>query len=148
MASKIRLYLSALLLISWLGYLAFLAIYYRHPVIVSRSQFAVAQHVVVADLALDANGEFLNEAKVTEDLSATKLQVAGDLKISNLNGARRPDKLALTAGFHLLLLEKQDDGTFKLCPTPSGASDGGRRLYVYPWTTEVKNQIEKLRHGS
>src|SRR2546425_12893870 len=53
--AKLRLAVAAILFLGWIGYLAYLVLISRHPVILSRPQFLVSNLYVVATLTSDAD---------------------------------------------------------------------------------------------
>lgn len=140
--AKIRLCFAAILFVGWIGYLAYLALNFAHPVIVSRSQFMAADLLVVAEIALDEAGKPKPVVDLIENLS--KGELPPKLTIANLTDLKYPEEKTPKAGKHLLLLQKLEVGSYKVAATPPSPGDKGGRVYIYPWLPDVEKQVKKM----
>ena len=140
--AKIRLFLAALMFVGWIGYLAYLALNFAHPVVVSRSQWMAAEFPVIAEIEVDASGKANPAATLVESLR--KGELPAKLNVSNLADLEYPEKRPPHSGRHLLLLMRTEGNSFKVVPTPPSPGDHGGKFYIYPWTPEVEKQAVKL----
>lgn len=139
---RVRLYVAAALFIAWLGYLAFLVVNYRHPMVVSRSQWSAADTIVVAEVVLDDMGKPSEEVSLVESLRGK--DVAKTFRVPGLRDALPPTQQPFTETRRLLLLRAVPGGGYQIAETPPSPGDGVTRRYVYPWSPEVERQARAL----
>jgi hypothetical protein len=152
-AARLRLFAAAFLFVGWLSYLAFLALGHSKPIVVSRSQLAVAKYVVKADVKIDAGGKPEATVQVRESFGNNRIKV-DTVDVTNLSLARLPGGKPITsAGTYLLPLTADVDlpglnGAFlplKVVPTPNRHDSDLKPLYlIYPWNAEVERQMNEL----
>ncbi|QVL30456.1 hypothetical protein KIH39_16535 [Telmatocola sphagniphila] len=145
--AKIRLYIAAVLFFGWIAYLAYLALNFNHPVILSRSQLLTTEWAVVADIKVDEKGDPSPEVQVVEDLhwDKQKPELPKSISIINLADANYPEKKKLESGKHLLLLGKKQGDQYTVALTPNSPGEHGGRVYLYPWNPEIEKQFQKYR---
>ena len=150
--SRPRLAIATLLLFGWLGYLGFLVLFERNPVVVSRSQVMASTQFVVADVTIDSDTGLPNKnVTVTEDLRPLGQPLTGKtIIVWNIKDAR---VAGATDGFHgkgpyLLMLTKNTTDGYDLTPPPRApGSDSPIRPkpWAYRWDTPgVQNQFAEL----
>jgi hypothetical protein len=140
--ARLRLILAAILFVGWLGWLGYLALEYRKPVIVSRSQLLVATSVIKAEIALDAKGKPSPTVRVIESFDRQRIPDE-TITIENISDARLPDgKTPATGGPYLLLLEQMPERRYKVAGAAGGSGvNSGQLFIIYPWSSEVERQI-------
>ena len=142
--ARLRLALALLAFLGWVGYLAWLTRGAR-SVVVSRSQVAAADHLVVARLRAGPDGRPAPEATVREVLArgGDSAPAEGPLRVANLPEARG----FAGEGDYLLPLSGAG-GRYLLTPPPrSPGYEAPQRPWVYPWTESVREQLRHLRPG-
>jgi hypothetical protein len=148
-AARIRLVVAAILLFAWLGYLGYLVLYERHPVVVSRSQIMASTHFVLAEVRVGADGLPMPNVEVKEDLRPSGVPLSGTIKVRNIREARIGGgaEAFKDPGPYLLMLSKADDG-FELTPSPRSAGHerpGRPQPWAYRWDAKgVREQFEAL----
>jgi len=143
--ARVRLIVAAALFVGWLGYLAYLALGQKPPVVVSRSQMLMASHIVKADLTFDEAGKPQPNVRVLESLG-TQLVPAEPLLVDNLPEALLPgNKPPRSAGTYLLLLESPIPGRFRVASASNGQNTDptSRPAVIYPWSAEVERQARQ-----
>ncbi len=138
---KVRLVVSALLLAVWLGYLLFLVVGSRDPIVLSRPQLAEAELCVLA--TIDEAGQaratqILWPEHDSRDASALTLDLR--TPIAEIKYYRGP-------GVYLLPLTR-DDGAYVVTPIPNlpGNAPIGQRL-IYPASPETSAQLRRIKRG-
>jgi hypothetical protein len=151
-AARLRLIIASILLFGWLGYLLFLVLFERDPVVISRSQVMASTHFVLADVRLDpATGDANPVVQVKEDLRPLGEALTGKhVRVRNIKEARqhgRPTAFR-DQGPYLLALTKLDEGTYELTPPPRSPGHDSAirpRPWVYLWDAPgVQDQFNKL----
>jgi hypothetical protein len=148
---KLRLLIAGLFFFGWIGWLTYLAFNKTSPVVISRSQVMVATHFVLADIAIDANGQPLPSVTVAEDLRPVKGEsltgktiLVQHLKEARLGGASDFSK----PGKYLLPLNKHPDGSYDITSPPSSPGNEtlfGARPWAYRWEAPgVAEQFNRL----
>jgi hypothetical protein len=147
-AARVRLIVASVLLVAWLGYLGYLVLYERHPVVVSRSQVMASTHFVLANITLGPDGLPVTAVTVTQDLRPLGTAISGTIKVRNMKEARiGGDKSFEDKVPYLLMLTKTEDGFELTSPpqTPRGDSGTRGRPWVYRWDAKgVEDQFEAL----
>ena len=87
-AARIRLFVASILLVAWLGYLGYLVLYERHPVVVSRSQVMASTHFVLVNITLGPDGLPVTAVTVTQDLRPLGTPISGTIRFGSLRFAR------------------------------------------------------------
>ena len=150
--ARIRLAIATLLIAAWLGYLGFLVLYERDPVIVSRSQVMASTQFVVANVTVDPDTGLPNRSvTVVEDLRPLKESLTGkSITVWNIKDAR---VAGTKDGFreqgpYLLMLTKNNTDGYDLTPPPrSPGNDSPIRPkpWAYYWTAPgVQKQFDEL----
>ena len=138
--AKVRLAVSAALFVLWMGFLSYLALTSRNPVVLSRPQFLVSTLDVVAQVEAPDNPE----VKVEEVHWPPGLrdQLAGQtIRIANLQdceGFTQP-------GSYILALTIQGP-SYRVVATPRSGLDAGRSIHprIYPATPESRRQLAEI----
>lgn len=150
--ARLRLAIATLLLVGWLSYLAFLVLFERDPIIVSRSQVMASTQFVLAEVTVDNDSGLPNRnVTVVEDLRPLGQPLTGKpITVWNIKEAR----VAGTAdgfrskGPYLLMLTKNGAEGYDLTPPPRapGAEGAVRpKPWAYRWDAPgVKEQFEEL----
>ncbi len=142
--SKVRVVVTAVLFIAWLGYLAYLVVQSRDAVILSRPQFLVAHLYVIADLEGDAHPNpalTIREVAWAADqqdaaLAGTAVKVHALDKCGPEHGWSGP-------GRYILALSRTKDGP-GVTPIPSSPGYGGGPRRIYPDTPDARRQLREL----
>jgi hypothetical protein len=156
LSPRARLMVAAALFLGWIGYLFFLMINSRDPVILSRPQFQVANLHVVAVLT---GGDFpdgtitIKEVLEAPEVADEKLQ-GQKVSVKDLEEKVEENKQdrAITGwrgpGEYLLPLLKLKDG-LRLAPIPLSPGyrpfQAAERLRIYPATPQAMRQREQIR---
>jgi hypothetical protein len=149
--SRIFLFVSGGLFVTWLCWLGYLAATKTNPVIVSRSQVMASAHFVVATVTIDPqSGQPDREVAVVDDLRPSGESLKGKkIRVENIKNGRigggkefRPDTE------YLMPLSPTPSG-FILTPQPrSPGQEGigeGVRPWAYVWDAPgVREQFEAL----
>jgi hypothetical protein len=147
-AARIRLIVATILLIGWLGYLGYLVLFERHPVVVSRSQVMASTHFILAHVSVGPDGLPNPAVTVVQDLRPLGTPLSGTIKVRNIKEGR----IAGEKGFqenvsYLLMLTRTEDG-FDLTPPPRAPGHETMmrpRPWAYRWDAEgVQRQFEEL----
>jgi hypothetical protein len=149
MSAKGRLILAATLFLGWIGYLAYLVIRTRDPIILSRPQFYAAKVHVIASLTGDAEHP---DARVTvkevlyaadgdkEKLAGKEVTVEALAVVSADQGWDGP-------GDYLLPLEPRKD-RYQLVPIPVSPTYAPprpvERLRIYRATADTRAQWRQI----
>jgi hypothetical protein len=151
MSAKTRLVLAASLFIAWIGWLVYLVVQSRNPVIVSRPQVLVADMIVAAELTGDANGP---EAKVKV---AEVLWPAGvtpgkgeEIEVIFLTDCKTRNHGWNGAGPYLLALKKKDTVyAVQEIPAspgyPSGAPETREKFPRYRIYRATEDAVRQMR---
>ena len=153
MIPKLRLILTSLLFISWIGYLAYLVSITRHPVILSRPQFLVADIYVLAELGGTKQSPD-GKIRVTEVLwptdDAHKQLVGTEITVRNLEKCTEPNGW-IGMGPYIVPLSNvriPSDGNEKYELTRIPISPGFHQdektlnyLRIYPATPQARDQL-------
>jgi hypothetical protein len=148
--AKIRLVVTGILFLSWLGWLAYLAINYSQPIVVSRSQIMLVTHPAEAKIFIE-NGQ-PKEAQILRILGKTPdqdqiLHQEKPIDIKNLVLARlATEKPLVNEQVYLLPLIKHTDGSYELVSAPGspGMQSSPHRPLVYPFVPKVEKQVREL----
>ena len=151
-AARLKLIIAGVLLFGWLGYLLFLVLFERDPVVLSRSQIMASTHFVLADVNPDpATGDPNPVVEVKDDLRPLGAPLTGtSIRVRNIKEARQHGRPAAfrDPGPYLLTLTKLDEGAFELTPSPRAPGHDSPirpRPWVYLWDAPgVKDQFNKL----
>jgi hypothetical protein len=149
--ARLRLAIAAILLFGWLGYLGFLVIRERDPVVVSRSQVMASTQFVLAKVTVDPDTGLPNKTvEVVDDLRPLgqslkeKTITVWNIKDARVAGA----KDFRDPGPYLLMLSKNSTDGFDLTPPPRApGSDSPIRPkpWAYRWDAPgVKEQFDEL----
>jgi hypothetical protein len=117
---KARLVVSAVLFVVWIGFLAFLVVRTRNPVILSRPQLEAASVVVLADVTLQDGGPAptVTVKKVVWPLDKEHVSLPGTkLAVDGLADVGREQGWTGEPGEYLLPLTKRDGG-YEVTPIP------------------------------
>jgi len=150
--ARLRLAIATLLLVGWLGYLGFLVIFERNPIVVSRSQVMASTQFILADVTINpADGLPNKMVTVVNDLRPLGQSLEGkQVTVWNIKDARvagTKDGFR-SPGPYLLMLTKNSTDGFDLTPPPRApGSDAGIRPkpWAYRWEAPgVKEQFDEL----
>lgn len=156
--ARVRLVVAAALFFGWLCWIAYLAYFKTHPVVVSRSQVMAADRYVVAKVNVEpGTGALSKQVTVKQDLHPQGDPLPGTITVTNLERAEivgggtqfEPD-----AEYLLLLTPLPGGGAFELTPPPGRVyrppppndrrTEPGRP-YAYRWDNEdVRQQFQAL----
>ncbi len=144
----IPLAVSTTLFLAWLSWLGYQAYYHAYPVVVSRSQSAVAAYAVVAELSFQEDGRPQREAMITEVFGQhpDRESLRGQkLVVKNLPETQFPPRhTPHEQNKYLLFLERVGDEFRVVTPPRSpGYEIMSKRPLIYPWTNEVRKQLEQ-----
>jgi len=122
----------------WIGYLVFLAVSTRHPVVLSRPQFLVADLVVVAQVER-ADADRVKVVRVKrpqqDQLRDQEIHVTNLADCEGWAGADR----------YILPLVAQGPGEYRVAAVPrSPGYPGGQRPRIYPATPATERQLDVL----
>jgi hypothetical protein len=143
--ARLRLLIAAVLLIGWLGWLAYLAATGTHPVVLSRPQLLVADAVIVAHLT---GGEDHpdEKAKVIRVIHASgqddTLKAGSEFEIHRLEKCS-PDHGWNGEGEYLLPLSRTGEG-YTVTPVPASPGFHAELSYIYPASETVIGQAKKV----
>src|SRR5581483_9291630 len=143
---------ASVLFLAWIGWLLYLVLNTRHPIILSRPQFLVANLYVVAQVngsAQEADGK-ASVLRVPWALTAADEKLKGtEITIRYLDEAGLPGWEG--AGEYILPLVRDKDGGFRLALTPTspGYSPGNPldRLRIYSVTPQALAQLDEIVRG-
>jgi hypothetical protein len=117
---KARLAVSAALFLAWIGFLVYLVVRTRNPVILSRPQLVVSSAVVIADV-IEKDGRpspMVTIQKLVWTLSEKDAMAAGaQLTVEGLADCRREQGWS-GPGEYILPLTKRADGAYEVTPLP------------------------------
>jgi hypothetical protein len=148
---KTRLVVSALLFLAWIGFLAFLVVHMRDPVILSRPQLNVADLIVLAEIAAK-EGRPADEVAVqkmvhsneqnTARIAGMKVSIAGLSEIGPVHGWSGP-------GLYILPLSKKNDNleVTALPPSPGfprTANSNQKDRRIYRATPDALAQLKEI----
>src|SRR5262249_12994236 len=148
--ARLRLAIAAILLFGWLGYLGFLVVFERDPVVVSRSQAMASTQFVLAKVTVDPETGLPNKSvEVVDDLRPLgqslkeKTITVWNIKDARVAGTKDGFR---GPGPYLLMLTKNSTEGFDLTPPPRApGSDAPIRPkpWAYRWDAPgVKEQFE------
>lgn len=151
MSPKARLILAASLFVAWIGWLAYLVVQTRDPVILSRPQFLVADLYVIARLTAD-DGKPAKVVTVEDMLWAAPNRQppakGATITVENLSecGSRQGWQ---GEGLYLLALSRTsrpDTEMLKLIPPSPGYApiNPTDRLRIYPATEDAIRQVREI----
>lgn len=149
--AKIRLAVTALLFLGWVGWLGMQAANHTRPLIVSRSQALTMTDAVVAEVAADEQGKPRTTVKVVTSLvrfADTPDPTGQSITVIDLAEGRLPARYPFTPGQYLLMLRRTEAGEFRLAPIPRspGYETGPLPIpYLYPWTDAVRDQFQAMK---
>jgi hypothetical protein len=143
-AAVVRLVVALVLFLSWIGWLAFLAVTTTRPVVLSRPQLLVSTLDVIAEV--NAAGDHPAEEVLVKDVHwpAEEKALAGRritvIDLPNGDGWMGP-------GMYILPLVKEGEG-YRLATIPSSpgydATLRGDRPRIYPVTPETLAQLDEI----
>ena len=148
---KARLAVSALLFLAWIGFLAFLVVHTRDPVILSRPQLNVADLIVLAEIAAK-EGRPADEVVVQKlihsneqnatGIAGSKMSLAGLSEIGATQGWQG-------AGLYIVPLSKKNDKleVTALPPSPGfprTASGTQKDRRIYRATPDALAQLKEI----
>jgi len=153
MSAKTRLIVAAALFIAWIGWLTYLVVRTRNPVIISHPQFLVADVIVVAQLTGDDKPD--RQIKVVEVLwSADKSKPAKDdeIDVIFLEDCTTKHHGWEGRGEYLVPLRKKGDiYTLQEIPSSPGyppteamLREKSPRLRIYRATEDARRQVGEL----
>lgn len=135
---KVRLGLAVVLFVSWIGWLAWQTREVR-SVVVSRSQLAVADCLVVAEVGPD------RKTATVSEIIATLSEAGAPAKDSELVLPALEEARGFVGEGTYLLVLSQGTAGYRLTPIPSSSGfEAERRPWVYPWTETVRRQVNNL----
>jgi hypothetical protein len=149
--AKLRLIVATLLFAGWLGWLGY-AVYNKGTVqIVSRAQLTGASHWVLAEVSVGDDGVPKPKVVVKQVLKGEP--ITGEIEVRNLPSAATPlpvqaESRTPPAGVYLLPLVKVTDGLYRIAGLPRSPGyepQNPERPVIYPWTEDVKKQIENWK---
>ena len=136
--------------LGWLGWLAYAVSQKGTVQIVSRAQLTAATHWVIAEVAVGPDG--VPKPKVAGEGSPEGEPISGEIEVRNLPSAATPLPVAgesrtPPAGVYLLPLVKVVDGLTRSpgCRVAGLRAANAERPVIYPWTEDVKKQIEAAK---
>ncbi len=139
--ARIRLVIAAVLMLSWLGYLGYLALGHSKPIVVSRTQLLNATHFVKAEVTTDAANKPAASVQVIESFGANRV-ADKSIELTNIADVRLPDQKPLSAGTYFFPLVSAGPNRYRVVSPFS--SDSQVKLIAYPWTPEVERQVREL----
>lgn len=144
--SRLQLAAAAALFVGWIAWLGYAVSQKDRAAVVSRAQLTAATHLLVADVAVDAEGLPTPTAKITEVLRGDGPKAGDAVEVLNLPTALPPGATAVPAGPYLLAVVG-DGKTYKLAGVP--VSPGYEavtppRPQVYAWTADTRAQLRGL----
>lgn len=149
--ARIRLVFFVLLFTGWLGYLGYLALVRKPPVVISRSQLTCATHTVEAEVEFK-DGKPISAVKIKAEFgtgSVPLVKTDDTIEIDNLNQTRLSNGRPLTPGTYLIPLVEdpvKKTSYYVASPAPSLGYEGSEPPLVYKWSDEVEREIRKLVH--
>ena len=140
MSPRLRLILAAVAFVGWIGWLAYASLTKSHAPTVSHAQAAAASAAVVIELNDEGP-----KATVAHKLWGECPD--GTIEIPNLPGARG---YAGPGKYLLLLTHAHKDLQIvgqQRSPGDSSRRDDDREIgpIIYPWSDDVRKQVEKLK---
>jgi hypothetical protein len=165
-AAAVRLGIAAALFAGWIGYLAYLALFTRNPVVLSRPQFLVSVYDVVGRVDPDDPTKVhvkkvLYPAGGADDAPGPAVQADQVITVDNLGDCRAPDgrggwQAVAAGGTYLLPLSAPDPHPQKgdaehrrvigVPPSPGFfPGEAAVPLRVYPDGDEARKQYEGIR---
>jgi hypothetical protein len=139
------LWLSSGLFVAWLGWLLFLVLTTSRPIVLSRPQFLVSSHDIIAELT-DADGK-PSEVVLVQEVHWPKGEAGQKLLGDKLTVANLPETEGFVGvGVYILPLTKDSKGQFVVAPLPpSPGFDAVGRPRIYPLTDEARKQLEQIQ---
>jgi hypothetical protein len=154
--ARVQLFVAAILFVSWLGYLAYLALGQKQPIIVSHSQLMNATSTplnsdaagswVVAEVDLDEKQKPKRAVRIKKVLAGAPIPEESII-VSNLLEARiPPNKPVREKGTYFLpLVGSKDMMKYSIAPARGLSPDNQiHGPLIYPWTPEVEEQLKQL----
>jgi hypothetical protein len=150
--SKLPLTLAATLFIGWISYLAYLALTSTHPTILSRPQFLLSRHDVVALVEEQDDGQPASLITVEEVLWSERDKTAltgAKIEVQNLPQLTRAEGWQGARRYILPLIERGPD-VYAIAPTPRSPGFDPKdwphgTFRIYPDTDEIRKQLDQLR---
>lgn len=151
--SRARLFLiaaAALFLgwIAWLGYAVFEARYAPEPpVVVSRAQLTAATHLVVAEVAIDGEGNPVPTPRVVEVLRGDGPAAGSTITVLRLSSAKPPGAGPFPGPGVYLLPLVGEGSAFSIAglPRSPGYEPGPiERPPIYSWNEDTRAQLRGL----
>ena len=156
MSPRMRLLVAACLFIGWIGYLAYLVAITRHPVILSRPQFLVADVYVLAELdgSQDSPNRTIRVRKVYWPKEDADLE-GKEITVDYLDKCGKDNGWIGTGNYIVPLTKKSADG-YALTEIPLSPGfypdiKTPNFLRIYPATEQAQEQLMRLIeefHGS
>lgn len=139
--SVVLLAVAAALFAAWIGYLAYLALTARHPVVLSRPQFLVADLWVIADVD-DPD----RPVKVTEVVyPEAKADALKGMTVEVKNLAQCKGDWTKPGAYVLPLVWEGNAYRVPAVPRSPGYNPPEPQFHIYPDTPEAREQLERMR---
>jgi hypothetical protein len=144
--AKARFLAVAVLLLGWLGYLAYQALAFGRFPVVSHSQLLVSTLDVIADVRVDNDGRPVPRVLVHEVHWPADQQKLSGQEIEVVNLSDPSLKGFAGAGRYILPLEKADGSAYRVAHLPrSPGFNGERSCFIYPDTPITRGQLDEVR---
>jgi hypothetical protein len=151
MSPKARFYVAAGLFLAWLGWLIYLVTQTRHPIILSRPQFLVADLYVTARVSAK-DGKPAAEVTIDKTLWARddkdRLPPGTQATVENLPKCAEAEQGWDGEGLYVLpLIKSEAKDRYRIAQiplSPGFAADAAHRLRIYRATDEVLRQVDEI----
>lgn len=146
--ARLRLILSAALFLSWIGWLAYLALTTTRPIVLSRPQFLASQFDVVAAVSdvggRPAAGVSVERVAWPADGAAQKL-AGQSITVANLAAVAKEDGWDGPGSYILPLVKEGNE--YQLAPVAlsPGLSERKARPRIYRATPQTLGQLTQIR---
>ncbi|CAN5253801.1 hypothetical protein BH11PLA2_BH11PLA2_30490 [soil metagenome] len=149
--ARVRLIVALALFLGWLAWLGWAVSQKGTVQIVSRAQLAAATHWVIVEVKAGEDG--IPNSKVNVKQVVFGDPITGEIEVKNLPSSATPvpvkgDSRTPPPGEYLVALVKITDGLYRIAGLPRSPGYEAQfpeRAVIYPWTDDVKKQIESFK---
>ena len=145
--ARIRLVVAAALFLGWIGWLGYAVSQKGRSPVLSRAQLTAATHLVVADVAADAEGLPAPAVKVVEVLKGDGPAKGGTIEVMRLASAMPPGAAGFPGPGQYLLPLVGDGKTYRVAGLPRSPgyeATTPERPQIYVWDDETRAQLHGL----
>jgi hypothetical protein len=148
---RLFLVVTAVAFLSWLGWLAYAVSKAGTVPIVSRAQLTAATDLIVAEVTLAADGPPQEKVKVVRVLSGDHVKPGAEIQIENIRSAKvlkGADRVNPEEGREYFIPVVFAGGRYRVAGLPDSPGYKDQSVpfpVIYPWTDEVRIQLDTLK---